>query len=338
MKRLRILVGLVLLLILTAGAWLWFNVPAQADLADYAPADALVYVEFNDLGKAAHAIQHTDVWQATVPITQNKASNENRVFTAAARAGIGPIEGVLLARSQVALVVAGLNSVEEDGALKVRPEVAVIAETHTSRWRTKPAAIEAVKRLATLVYGAASCAEQNEYIECSMTGGDRKLVGVVDGTLVILGNRNAVESCLDVRRGKRPSIGTDAEFLKSRSSVMTPESLGFGYISAANSAKLFSWAAPLFMGLAPRDQQLQQLFAVSAGKILRGIAWTAVPARGGIEDRFQFSLDPSVAARLQPAFETSRGDDTFWKLVPSGFQSLTIYRSRQPAHSIRPSH
>ena len=335
MKRLRLVSVLVLLVILGLAAWLWVASPARVDLADYAPADALVYVEFNNLADVARAIQYTDAWKAAAPITQSKPRGENRLLTAAARAGVAPIEGVLFARAQVALVVLGLNTSEENDTLKVRPEVAVIAETHTTRWRTKPAAVEAVKRLANFAYGASSCTERSDdadYIECSTNGGDRKLIGAVDGTLVILGNSdNAVRSCLEVRRGMRPSIRTDSEFLRSRSSVTTPQSLGFGYISSANSAKLFSWAAPLLMGMAPGDQQMQQLLAVSAGKILRGIAWTAVPAGGGIEDRFLFSLESGVVSRLQPAFETAQRDEDIWKLVPGSFQSLTIYRSREPA-------
>ena len=157
-------------------------------------------------------------------------------------------------------------------------------------------------------------------------------MGVIQGTAIILANSDsALASCLEVRNGTRPSLRTDAEFGTSRSSVATEQSLGFAYISAANSGKLFSWAAPLLIGLAPVDQQLQQLLAVSAGKLLRGIAWTAVPSGGGIEDRFVFSLEPGVATRLQPAFETSARDENVWKLVPSSFESLTIYRSREPA-------
>ena len=335
MKRLRLILGLVLLVVLVAGVWLWLATPARVDLADYAPADALVYVEFNDLADVARAIQYTDVWKAAAPITQSQPRGQSRLLTAAARAGVAPIESVLFTRAQVALVVLGLNTSEQDDTLKVKPEVAVIAETHTTGWRTKPAAIDAVKRLANFAYGASTCTERSsdaDFVECSMNGGERKLIGAVDGTLVILGNSdNAVRSCLEVRRGTRPSIRTDTEFLRSRSSVMTNQSLGFGYISSANSAKLFSWAAPLLMGMAPGDLQVQQLLAVSAGKILRGIAWTAVPAGGGIEDRFLFSLEPGVVARLKPAFETSQRDEDIWKMVPGSFQSLTIYRSREPA-------
>jgi hypothetical protein len=333
MKRLRLALALVLLAVLLLAAWLWFNVPGKVDLAEYAPADSMLYVEFNSLADVAHAIQYTDVWKAAAPITHSTPGNDNRLLTAAARAGVAPVESVLFARTQVAVVVLGLNTIQQDDTLKVRPEIALIAETHTAKWRTRPVMVDAVKRLANYVYGASSCVGPNgDRFECSMPGGDRKLIGLIHGTAIILANSDdALARCVEVREGKRPSISTDAEFVRSRSSVATPQSLGFGYISSANSAKLFSWAAPLSMGLAPVDQQLQQLLAVSAGKILDGIAWTAVPSGGGIEDRFVFSLEPGVATRLEPAFETAARDENFWKLVPGSFQSVTIYRSREPA-------
>jgi len=304
-------------------------------MSNYAPADSLVYVEFNNLEDVANAIQHSEAWQSATTITKTKPAAQNQLLHAAARAGIGPLPAVLFARAQVALVVVGLNTSEESDTLKVRPEVAIIAETHTSRWRTKPAAVEAVKQLANFAYGASMCAERTaeaEYVECSVAGGDRKIVGAVDGTLVVLGNSdNAVRTCLDVRRGTRASIHTDTELLKVRSSLKSEKALGFGYISSANSAKLFSWAAPLLMGKTPGDQQLEQLLAVSAGKVLRGVACTANSSLQGIEDRFLFSLEPGVVSRLQPAFETAERDQDFWKLVPEGFQSLTIYRNKAPA-------
>jgi hypothetical protein len=64
---------------------------------------------------------------------------------------------------------------------------------------------------------------------------------------------------------------------------------------------------------------------------LRGVAWSANPSPHVIEDRFLFSLVPGVVSRLQPAFETAERDANFWKLVPEGFQSLTIYRNKEPA-------
>ena len=335
MKFLRPLLALVLIVVFCAIVWLWWSTPSTVDMADYAPADALLYVEFNNLANVAGAIQHSDVWKAAAPVTHNNPGQQSRFLTAAARRGIGPLEAVLFARTQIALVVVGLNTSEQDDTLKVRPDVALIAETHTSEWRTKQAMVDAVEKLANFAYGQSSCAERSsdaDFIECTVAGAERKIIGAVDGTLIVIGNSdNAVRSCLDVRNGVRPSIRTDAELLKVRANVTSDKTLGFGYISPANSAKLFSWAAPLLMGQAPGDQQLEQLLAVSAGKILRGVAWTATATGGGIEDRFLFSLEPGVVSRLQPAFETAGRDEHIWKLVPERVQSLTIYRNKAPA-------
>jgi hypothetical protein len=325
------------LAVLVAAAWVWFATPGTVDLANYAPANAVVYVQFDNLADVARAIQHTNIWKAAAPITGNNADTSNSLMLAAARAGIGPIESVLFARTQMALVVVGLSASPQDDTLNVRPEFALIAETHTSRWRTKSVMVEAVRRLANTTHGASSCVgpdDDFDRFECSIPGTDRKLVGMIYGTTIILANSdNALRSCLEVRGGTRPSISTDSEFLKSRSGVRTQDSLAFGYVSSANSAKLFSFLAPLQMRFAPDDQQLEQLLAMSAGKILRGITYTAVPLDGGIEDRFFFSLDPGFAERLQPAFETSQRDENIWKLVPDSFDSVTIYRSREPANA-----
>jgi hypothetical protein len=335
MKFLRPLLALGLLVIVLVAVWLWWSLPAKVDMADYAPADSLVYVEFNNPAAVAHAIQHSTLWQAAAPITQSKPASQSRVAATAARAGLGPLPAVLFARAQVALAMIGMNTIEEENSLKVRPEFALIVETHTSKWRIKPAAVEAVKQLANFSYGASMCTERSadaDYVECSVSGSERKVIGAVDGTLVVIGNSdNAVRSCLEARRGVRPNLRTDTEMVKVRSSVVSDKTLGFGYVSPANSAKLFSWVAPLMILQSPGDQQLQQLLAVSAGKVLRGVAWTASSAPQGIEDRFLFSLDPGVVSRLQPAFTESEPDEGFWKFVPEGFQSLTIYRNKAPA-------
>jgi hypothetical protein len=336
MKFLRPLLPLGLLVIVLVAVWLWWSLPAKVDMADYAPADSLVYVEFNNPAAVAHAIQHSTLWQAAAPITQSKPPTQNRVATVAARAGLGPLPAVLFARAQVALAMVGMNTFEEENSLKVRPEFALIVETHTSKWRIKPAAVEAVKQLANFSYGASMCSERSagaDYIECSVTGNERKIIAAIDGTLVVIGNSdNAVRSCLDARRGVRPNLHSDPEMVKVRDSVSSEKTLGFGYVSPANSAKLFSWVAPLMILQSPGDQQLQQLLAVSAGKVLRGVAWTASSAPQGIEDRFLFSLDPGVVSRLQPAFiESGPPYDDFWIFVPKGFQSLTIYRNKEPA-------
>jgi hypothetical protein len=173
MKFLRPLLALGLLVIVLVAVWLWWSLPAKVDMADYAPADSLVYVEFNNPAAVVHAIQNSTLWQAAAPITQSKPASQSRVAATAARAGLGPLPAVLFARAQVALAMIGMNTIEEENSLKVRPEFALIVETHTSKWRIKPAAVEAVKQLANFSYGASMCtqlAEASAKLSAPLTG------------------------------------------------------------------------------------------------------------------------------------------------------------------------
>ncbi len=133
-----------------------------------------------------------------------------------------------------------------------------------------------------------------------------------------------------MQRGQLPNLRTDSEFVRSRQSLKGDSSLAFGYIADHNAARLFSLVAPLLIGKAPGESKLEQLLADSAGKILRSIAWTSSVSSGRIEDRYLISLDPEVVKRLEPAFDTSKTADDFWKLVPDSFRSLTVYRSHNP--------
>ncbi|HSE24672.1 MAG TPA: hypothetical protein VLB68_23615 [Pyrinomonadaceae bacterium] len=306
--------------------------PSKVDMADYVPADSIVYLEFNSVTDLVNAIEQSDAWRATASMTGYSTGGSNKVLTFMTKAGIGPTDAVILSRAQVALVVVRWNTIEENNTLRVKPDVALVVETHTSSWRTNATVTSALQRLAALAYGDTRCNQTNSgTIECASSQ-DRKIVGAIDGTVVIIGNSNdAVQKVLEVRKGVRPSLRTDTELLRVRSSMAKANSVGFGYISQANSAKLFSWAAPLLMGKDPGDAKLESVLASSANAILRGIAWTATPAAGHIEDRFQISCDPSVVAKLQPAFDPGSFDEQLFSLVPSSIQSLTIYRARQPS-------
>ena len=63
-RPLGILIGLVLI---AGAATVWWNQPNKADMADYVPADALVYVEINSIWDIANAIQNSDAWKAASP-------------------------------------------------------------------------------------------------------------------------------------------------------------------------------------------------------------------------------------------------------------------------------
>ena len=334
MKILRSLVVLICLALVLALIALWWNRPVKVDMSDYVPADSLIYIEINSFTDLAKAIQETEAWQTTSTALGNRSKPQGSLAFFAARSGIGPVEAVVSTRAQMALVVVGVSTAEKENSLRIKPEVALVVETHTAGWRIKSTVVKNLKRLAEFAYGSSTCTERTagaDFVECVESSGSRKLIGAIDGTVVIIANSDkAVQNCLEVRGGQRPSLHTDPELLIAKKSLGSDSALSFGYVSQANSAKLFSLGAPLLLGKAPGDQQLEQLLGNSAAKILRGIAWASKATGGRIEDRYQISLEPEVTKRLEPAFEPTKSNDDFWKLVPDAFRSLTVYKSSDP--------
>lgn len=338
MKSFRALLTVSVLVIIVLAGLLWWNRPQRVDMAGYVPADSLVYLEFNSLPELANAIEQNDTWKAAMKSVNVDSKLLDPFWIKLARSGVAPAKSVVLSRAQFALVLVGMNSIPEGDTLRIRPEVALVVETHTSSWRIKSIATEAVKSLATHAYGQSSCTERSGeayYLDCSSSVNGRKLVASIEGSLVVVGNTdNAVRACLDVRRGARASLHTDAELQQLREQLNTANASSFGYVSSANVAKIFSWAAPVLMGRAPGDPQLEQLLATSAGKVLKSIAWTSRPVSGAVEDRYLVSLDSELLPRLGPAFLTTPATDDVWKHVPSASETFTVYQTRNPLDAL----
>src|SRR6185369_6198327 len=216
----RPLIATSLLLILIVAGWIWWALPSKVDMAAYVPADSIVYLEFNSITDLVDAIEQSEAWKATSSITGYSAGRSNKVFTFLIKAGIGPTDAVILSRAQVALVVVRWNTIEENRTLRVKPDVALVVETHTSKWRTTATVTSALQRLAALAYGDSRCNQTSTgNIECANSP-DRKIVGAIDGTVVIIGNSDdAVLKVIEVRRGARPSLRTDTELMRVRSSM-----------------------------------------------------------------------------------------------------------------------
>jgi hypothetical protein len=334
MKLLRRLVALTFVVLLIAGGLIWWNLPTKIDMANYAPADSLVYIEVNSLIDITNALKQSEVLKPFLPFVAIDSRPTQGWTFSAARAGLAPATAVISSRAQAALVVTNIETTEEGDSLHVRPEAALVVETQTSKWRMKVVALSAVQQLAQFAYGIRSCTElpgDTSRIDCIDPKSSRKIIALIDGSVLIVGNsENAVQHCLEVHQGKRPSLRTDQELAPARANLKSESALAFGYVSQSNAAKLVSFAAPLLLGRAPGDGQLEELLNKNAGKILRGISWTSRSSAGGIEDRYQIALEPEVTKRLEPAFDTASATEDFWKLIPQAFRSVTIYRTKDP--------
>ncbi len=350
MKKLRAVLLLSLALIIFCAGWLWWNRPQTVDMADYAPADAMLYLEANDLPRIAETITGNDVWREIAPSidTEITASRVRWLSRIARWTGIGTAESVVLSRSQVAVVALGVDaSATEEQAIKIKPRIAAIFETHTGASRTNGGMESLLNRLASNLYGTPNVSRRTTdevkwttwtpvAISVAANEQTRSIVlATIGGTAIVGNDAAAVETCLAVRRGERASLMNDAELVAMRARVDAPTSLAFGYVSASNSNKIFGIFAPLYAAQFS-NTKLQSAAATLlpqlAGKFLGGAAWTMRSAQGEIADDYFFKLPNELTARLTNTLTVA--PDSTWMasaFLPADTAQATRYALREPA-------
>jgi hypothetical protein len=338
MKLIRWFPIIAFIVILVVGACVWWNRPQKSDMADYAPADALVYLECNSLLNVVDGLASTDGWKELRPFFSGSATQPpNRWLTRAISwTGIGPTKTVILARAQLATVMIDLGAQEEGETLTIRPEAAILIETHTSERRIRSTVEEALRLFAEKSYRQPTLARTSvdgaELLVWSAPTSQRQIVATIVGTLVIIGNsERAVKTCLEVRRGQRPSLKSNPELEQMRRHLATAETLAFGFISSSNAARLFSLGAPLLFGRTPGDARFDRILGTSATKVLASIGWGSRLSSGGIEDHYVFSLQSSVGSQLQPHFRPIATPIQVLDVLPSDIQSVSVYRFEKPS-------
>jgi hypothetical protein len=327
----------VLVLALVA-IWLSWARPKEADMAAYAPANSLLYLEANRPLAVFETIGGTDGWKALEKVmgTPPSAPSSHLLQGFLAWTGIGPAQSVILARAQVAVVVTDLGTTEAGDTLKVKSEGAILVETHTSEARIKPQFEQALKTLAEKTYGHPTARRITidgvEFSEWIAPEGSRQIVGTVAGTLLIIGtSERVVQECLAVSQGRRPSLKDDSELPQMRRRLQANSALSFGYVPPGNSARLLAVGIPLLLGRAPGDSEFQRLITNGAAKIFGSVGWSSRGYLTGIEDRYLINLQPSVVARLKPNFRPAGAASRMERVVPSDVYSVTSYRFADPA-------
>ncbi len=337
MKLIKLGVAAALGLALIATAWVSWNRPQRVDMADYAPADALVYLECNSLLDVKRTVTSTDAWREMSPLleaggVEGPGSWLSRLIY---WTGIGPTPAVILTRAQLAMVMIDLGTKEEGTTLTFKPEAAILIETHTSERRMRPTVEDALRQLAEKTYAQPTMQKRDlggtELIVWSAPSGDRQIMAAIDGTLVIVGNsERAVKACLDVHHDQRPSLRNDPELQQLRSQMATSSALAFGFVSSANVARLLSVAVPVLLSRTAGDLRFERILADSASRISTGIGWSSRGVGGGIEDRYLFSLKPGLVSRLDQAFRSTETRGQAAQFLPEGVHSVTFYNFEDP--------
>ena len=345
MKFLRKALLVFLALLLVLAVWVWWNYPRKVNMTAYVPADALVYIEANDLPDIATGVISTDAWKALAPAAgiRSNLGNIGWLSRLASWTGIGPADAVVLSRAQIAVAVLGLEAADAGDTLKIKPIYAVVVESHTGEGRLQSAVEKRVGDFARRAYVEPHVETKEDggatFTTWSSPDGGRRIVAAVMGSVAIIGNdESAVQACLAVRRGERPSLEGNAQLEEMRRRVRGGDSLAFGYVSPEGTARLLEMAATAYAGQISSDPRAQSAAASIlpplVKKILGAAGWSARLSNGVIEDYYFLALENGVAAKLQAALTARQNAAVMGSdLLPADIYSLSRYSYSDPAQA-----
>lgn len=299
---------------------------APTDLRAFAPADALVYLETNDLKKTLEAL------------------TENKTFAEIARRkpDFSALENV-----QVAVAVTGFETDEqqiadEQSILNFKPHFVAIADTH--RWNRAAASVaeSEIGRFARVVYGDDVKLEKSEKADAKFfvwTSRDgRKIFAVVSGGVIYAGNDESVlDKCLEIRRGGAAAENLSKnEFLAgARQKAINENKIAFGYVSRAGVAQIGNVAAVSLAIGATESDDARAFIASAAPQIFRKsieeIVWTAARSESGIEDVISIRTSGETASVFNETLKpNAKPQIASIEFLPAEVSSATRYNLQNP--------
>jgi hypothetical protein len=329
----------LILVLLVAGvltAWLYLNRPLYSDMAGFAPSDASAFVEVNDLLDVASHIEETTAWKSlAAPIGARSSLVPNVWLIRLARwTGIGSADAILLARSQVALIITGAEASEAGSTLTIKPLATIVIETHTSQRRMRPALERHLEEFARRFYQQPSMVRKQmagvDLTVWTSVDGTRKIIAAFLDTAAIIGNdEQSILHSVEARTGKRPTLSGTAQFQSFRSTLGTDRSALFGFVSKSGVKSLLQGYA-LYRGSSSADvATVSQIFADSVGSLIDGLAWTSRFVDDMFEDRCTIKLADGVADQLRMNLTpTGSLDLSDLPFVPANAYSISLYRFR----------
>jgi hypothetical protein len=255
-----------------------------------------------------------------------------RLIQLARWTGIGSAEAVLAARSQVALVITQAQATERDNTLTIKPLAALIIETHTMQRRMRPVLEKQVERLAQRFYGQPTLARKQlgdaDLAEWSSTDNSRHLILAFVDTVAIVGNdESLVLNCVDVRRGRRPSIADNQQLAQARLQLNPSNAHVFGFVPKPGvKPAVQAWALNR-AGTSPNAGIVVQLISSTFGNLIDSFAWTSRFDNQAVEDHCYIALADSVADKIRDSISPdSRSAGNGFQFVPQNAESVTTYQ------------
>jgi len=337
LTRRRILLLGFVALTAVAATWIYWNQPSRVDLSTYASADCLTFVESDDLAGLVSGIEQTQAWRSlSGPLGAPQNLLPNRWLIRLAKwTGIGSVDAILFARSQVGVVFTGAEASQAESTLTIKPLATLIIETHTTQVRMKSTVERHLEELARRVYKNPALLRKQvngfdleEWISDDKT---HQIVVAFLGSTVIIGNdETSVLHAIEARNGQRAALKDTKDFVSSHDDRANATVSAF--ISQAGVKSLLQ-AFAIYRGGSSADAITSaRIFADTFGGLVNNVRWSARFADGMVEDRCLVTLPEGVADKLRASMVPERGVDLAkLQFIPSDTSSFSSYQLRDAA-------
>ncbi len=331
---------LFVILLVAIGGWLFYQRFHRVALENYVPESALGYLEVNDLPQLLDHFVHTEAWQQLAPIYEVKNGLQYAGWASwlGRWTGIGTKETLLFSRGQFVVVVSGIE-VRGD---EVKPRIALVMETHGSNASVKALMSERLPKLAERAYRQ-PIQENSEYAGTPISiyrapQGERQILSAAVGsTWIIANDAEALQSCIDVRQGRRASMGENNLLALAKTEVKQSGDI-FAFVSQSGASRLSQFFTHLVLGKALDGTPLAGLAEGLIGEITQGtveaMAYTTSFADGGVQDRYAVLCKPEAAASIRSAFRVPEKSELekspALSFVPPTAQEVTLVNLEDP--------
>lgn len=314
---------LLLSLLLCVSAVTFSCSTQPSDLRTLAPAETLIYLETDDLGAALQ------------PIVESKAFSE----ASAARPRLAPISGIKAAVAVTGFETSELEVTDEHSVGRIQPRFVAIIDLHVWNFQAVTFAETEIGDFLTDRFGEAKGgrsqkSQQAGGVWITWTGDEPRETAhawVIDGFIYFGNDESAIDKCVAVRRGEADAISKNAK-LPPR----VPGSLASGYVSEDGVAQIAAIAGVTLATQSSDDEDARSAIADVLPQLIRGavsdMAWTAMPAEGGYEDKLVFGGKQEIALVLAETFTAAEQPvGQAARAIPASAPSVTRYSLARPA-------
>jgi len=198
-RRNLVVASLVLVLVAAIVAYFALRRPPRVAMERYVPASALAFVEIDSLSDLVDGLTDTKAWRELAPVL-GLSSQIRQIGLGAdlmGRTGLGPAEAVVVARSQYAIALTGIEAssgaTDEGPYIHFKPQFVLIVETHAQPETIARLLKERALLIAQRVYGESAAEDSRDYQGSRLivfhgpTPG-RELVAASSGSVALIGN------------------------------------------------------------------------------------------------------------------------------------------------------